>query len=353
MTPRAEPDASFPALVCALDIPRKAARATVGGRELRLPPAQTNKILVVGDTGCRLKGLYWQDCNSPEGWPFRKLAIAAAALAPEVIVHVGDYYYRESACPPLRSSCAGSPHGDNWEAWKADFFEPAGPLLAAAPWVFVRGNHEICTRGGRGWTRLLSPFPFEGEGACAEREPTYRVDLGGPTLLVMDVTAAEDRSVDTALAPVLAKELSAGGAVAGPVWYAFHKPIYAALRVVDGASIGDNKTLAAAARDGLPDNVRAILSGHLHVFQIAGFRENSPVQLVVGNGGDALDMYAPAQFDGLRIGPVTVERGRSVTGVFGFATLERSDDLWRVTDFNAEGKPLLRCALRDRNLDCE
>ena len=55
--------------------------------------------------------------------------------------------------------CAGSPYGDNWAVWQKDFFDPAAPLLAAAPWVLVRGNHELCSRGGHGWFRLLDPHP--------------------------------------------------------------------------------------------------------------------------------------------------------------------------------------------------
>lgn len=352
MVPRAAPDEAFPVLVCGLDVPRSAARAMVDGRPLPLPPARVDRLLVVGDTGCRLKLIYWQECNSAEDWPFPRLAATAATHAPDMVLHVGDYYYRENACPPLRDSCAGSPHGDNWDTWKADFFDPAAPLLARAPFVFVRGNHESCDRGRRGWMRLLSPFPFQGDDACPAREPTYSVDLGGVTLQVMDVTAAEDRVANPALAPVFAKELAAASAVAGPVWYTFHKPIFSTIRVANQETVGDNKTLALSARAGLPANVQAILSGHLHTLQFASYVEDFPAQFVVGHGGDALDKYVPVTFDGLRIDTVTVERGRSVTGNFGFAEFERDERDWRVTDFDPDGKQMLRCRLIGRKLDC-
>mgnify|MGYP000167914488 CR=1 FL=1 len=61
------------------------------------------------------------------------VAGAVAAWDPDLIVHVGDYLYRESPCPEGQSGCAGSPHGDNWATWNADFFAPASPLLGAAP----------------------------------------------------------------------------------------------------------------------------------------------------------------------------------------------------------------------------
>ncbi|WP_283471550.1 metallophosphoesterase [Methylosinus trichosporium] len=352
MTPRASPDADFPILVCTLDLPRSAGRVSVDGAALALPPPRVDRLVVIGDTGCRLKGLYWQECNSPDSWPFAHIATSAAATAPGLVLHVGDYYYRESACPPLRGSCAGSPHGDNWASWEADFFAPAAPLLAAAPFVFVRGNHENCERGRRGWARLLSPTPYLGD-ACALREPSYSVDLGGPTLVVMDNTAAEDRAVDAALAPDFARELTAAEAIRGPVWYAFHKPIYSTIRVTAGATIGDNKTLGEAARAGLPSNVQALLSGHLHTFQAASYVEDYPIQIVAGHGGDAMDLFMPANFDGLRIDRVTVAQGRSVGGVFGFVTLEREKEDWLLNDRDAEGKPLLGCLLRGRKLDCD
>jgi hypothetical protein len=53
--------------------------------------------------------------------------------------------------------CKGSPYGDNWDTWKADFFKPAAPLLAVAPWIATRGNHEICARAGLGFMLFLDP----------------------------------------------------------------------------------------------------------------------------------------------------------------------------------------------------
>jgi hypothetical protein len=38
-------------------------------------------------------------------------------------VHVGDYVYREVPCPTdAESLCGGSPYGDNYATWDADFF---------------------------------------------------------------------------------------------------------------------------------------------------------------------------------------------------------------------------------------
>src|SRR5439155_1759490 len=125
-------------------------------------------------------------CNDPAKWPFPQLAAAAAALKPELVVHVGDYLYRESACPAGNQGCAGSPWGDNWTTWQADFYTPAAPLLAAAPIVLVRGNHEDCARAGPGWLRLQGPMPFDSTAPCAVHLALYDVDLGELRLAVMD-----------------------------------------------------------------------------------------------------------------------------------------------------------------------
>ena len=35
----------------------------------------------------------------------------AAAQKPDLVIHVGDYYYRETPCPAGEAKCAGSPFG--------------------------------------------------------------------------------------------------------------------------------------------------------------------------------------------------------------------------------------------------
>ncbi len=108
-----------------------------------------------------MKGSLVQPCNDARQWPFAAIARKAADLKPDLVIHVGDYLYRgERVSGELMPDVRGTPFGDNWpekKRWAADFFTPAQPLLAAAPWVFVRGNHEDCQRAGPGWTRLLAP----------------------------------------------------------------------------------------------------------------------------------------------------------------------------------------------------
>jgi hypothetical protein len=351
MSIRARPDADFPILVCALPLPRNVKEATIDGRPLRLPAPRIDKIVLVGDTGCRIHALIAQDCNSIEAWPFRLGAEAAAGQAPDLVIHLGDLLYREAPCPFWRQGCAGSPYGDKWPAWNADFFTPAKALLDAAPWLFVRGNHENCGRGSNGWRRMVDAFPYDA-GDCRTTNAPFRVDLGGLTLVVLDVTDADDRFANLQKAEFYKTLLAGAAKIDGPVWFSFHKPIFTSIRRSGAATEGDNKTLVEAARDSIPPNVQAILSGHLHTFQLASYVEGYPAQIVAGHGGN-LDLSAPKNFDGLVINGVAVEIGRSTPAAFGFATMERRADEWLITNYDTHGTPLAKCHLRGRKLACE
>ena len=110
LRPKQAKPADFPLRVCEAFLPAGARVASVSGQALPLPQAQPRRILVLGDTGCRIKQSdnIYQDCSNPAAWPFRALAMAAAQEHPDLVVHVGDYHYRESACP-AGAGCRDSP----------------------------------------------------------------------------------------------------------------------------------------------------------------------------------------------------------------------------------------------------
>src|SRR5260370_551248 len=138
MTVRAEPSqkienvkpAAFPVRSCEVAVPQGAVAATLDGRVLPLARSNPQRILVFGDTGCRLARDEVQDCDT--AWPFPKIAAAAATARPDLVIHVGDYHYRETPCAERRG-CVRGPSGYGFDAWYADFFEPAAPLFAVAP----------------------------------------------------------------------------------------------------------------------------------------------------------------------------------------------------------------------------
>src|SRR4029077_4491134 len=126
----------FTNTVCEYLLPATAHAATVAGINLPLPQPLVNRVALIGDTGSPLAtGNVYQACGDPTIWPFSVIASAVAAMQPDLVLHVGDYQYRDNPCPPGNTACTGTPWGYGSDTWAADLFVPAAPLLAAAPWV--------------------------------------------------------------------------------------------------------------------------------------------------------------------------------------------------------------------------
>ena len=360
MAERSVPGENYPVRACTLPISQDATLVTLNGRPMPLPKPRPNRILIIGDTGCRLKGAQVQACNDMSEWPFRLGADLGAKFKPDLVLHVGDMHYRESDCPVGNLGCAGTPFGDTWDVWKEDFFKPGEALLGAAPWLMVRGNHEECGRGGKGWARTLDPYAFDpaaGAAGCLGPQAPYTVDLGGVTLVMMDVSTAAEKADATQVA-FYREQFAWPKSIAGPVWMAFHRPIWAAESMKNGQPVGDNKTLAAAARGVVPANVQAFLSGHHHIFEVMSYDNDLPIQIVSGHGGDSLSMGAPAIVKGLTINGVKVTDGIARPGIFGFSMIERdpadmSGTRWTLTGYDTHGKSIGKCQIDGRKLACD
>jgi hypothetical protein len=347
------PGENYPITTCKVAVPATAKSASIAGVPLVLPKAEPQKILVIGDTGCRMKGKKAQACNDPVKWPFRLIAEVAAHQKPDLVLHVGDYHYRETACPEGFAGCVGSPFGDTWAVWRADFFSPAETLLRTAPWVMTRGNHEECKRGGKGWSRTLEPTPFDVGKGCNGMSDPYMIALPGVNLAVLDVSTAEEDKVDeTAVAKFKAQFASL--ADKGPTWVTLHRPIWSSEAIDDaGKPVGDNKTLAAAGFGAIPKNVNALFSGHHHSFMAFNYDADLPVQLISGHGGDYLDSGTPADPAGFMINNVLIKSGINVAKKFGYAMLEKqADGTWAYMNYDMMGKLLTRCTLAGRAVSC-
>jgi hypothetical protein len=350
LTQRAAPDASFQR-ICAMTLPVGARIATLEGAELPLPKAAPQKILVIGDTGCRVEGNFTQACNDPEKWPFARIAVEAARLNPDLIVHVGDYDYRDGPCPAGNSGCAGSVWGDNEPSWQADFFTPAAPLLAAAPFVFVRGNHEVCTRFGAGWLRLIGPLQFVPGAACTDHIAPYAIPLAGMTLAVMDDANAPDTDAPRNLVQLYRGDFAALNSMAKPVWLLNHRPLSGFIRLPPGISAGGNQTLLAAMReDGFPQNIELMISGHIHAFEAISYGGNIAPQLIGGNSGDTLT-NVPTDLGGINIGGLPVASGLTLPG-FGYLLLTRNAAAWTIAVYDVHGAKQRSCAFAARKLAC-
>jgi calcineurin-like phosphoesterase family protein len=353
MAIRAAPGGQFPVTVCTLRIPADARSAAVADVPVALPVSEPRRIAVIGDTGCRLKRQYVQACNDPQQWPFRLIAEVIAHMKPDLVVHVGDYHYRETPCPAGNAGCAGSPFGDTWAVWRADFFAPADTLLKGVPWVFVRGNHEECSRGGQGWSRALEPYVFDAEKGCNGDGKPFAVRLPGLTLAVMDVASAQEEKVDDAQAQTYREQYrSLAEITSGPTWLLQHRPIWSPGGVVAGKLVGDNRTLAEAATGVIPEHVALMLSGHHHLFQVLSYQSNLPPQIISGHGGDYLNQGPSADPAGWIVNGVTVKGGLNITGTFGFLVLETQGDGWQLTNYDKLGTALKACFLKGRAAAC-
>jgi hypothetical protein len=346
-----QPDGAYPVQVCAASAPLTASKLSVDGLPAPTLPKVIRRIVVIGDTGCRLKGDYIQDCNDTAKWTFSTIARLAAARHPDLVVHVGDYHYRETPCPPGHPGCAGSPYGDNWAVWQRDFFNPAAPLLAAAPWVLARGNHELCDRGGHGWFRLLDPHP--GAIACVAFTSPYALSLGGLHLLMLDSADADDTTVDPTSVALYRGQLQTLLAdVPANAWLVTHRPVWA-LNQGEGVTPGEtlNATLQAAIKGLVPATLDMVLSGHLHDFILHDFGPVRPQQLVVGDSGDTHATIMQPVVAGAEIAGVKLRHGFA-TEAYGYLMLQRIQQGWLGTVYSVTDQVLAHCRLQGRNGDC-
>jgi hypothetical protein len=357
MEPRAAPTTDFPVTVCQVVLPKGAAHVNIGGHVLPLPVAAPKRIVIFGDTGCRLKGEEIQNCDNPADWPFATVARLAGAHHPDLVIHVGDYYYRESPCPAGRAGCEGSPWGDNWTTWDADFFQPAAPLLQAAPWVLVRGNHEDCQRGGPGWFMMLDGAPTP--PACPATSAPMVVHIGGVELYVLDSSDTEDRKAPRELVAAFQRQLDVLRQTppTAPTWILTHRPIWGLVPVARAGPLGPlevpvNATEQAAVRGRDLAGAQMIVSGHIHHFASFDFEGDRPSQLIAGTGGDVGEPADTPRFlddvvslDGMSARRFGFDR-------YGFLVLERAGKDWTGDFYDVRDKPIAHCRLVGRALTC-
>lgn len=349
MDVHAVPADGFPDTVCQANVPSAAVNVSVDGTALRMPSRDPGRVLVLGDTGCRLS--HWVDdyqaCNDPGLWPFATVAENGVGWAPDLIVHVGDYNYREDPCPEDEEGCTGSPVGDNWSAWNADFFEPAANLLPAAPWIFLRGNHEACGRNSVGWFRYLDPGAVPAE--CRAFTQPWTTHIGETQLIVMDSAAASDsKPADDAEKEFrqefawIAKHLDGS-----PAWLLTHRPFYSIeLGHAIPTGLWQTATYTGAGIVSVPGGFDLILSGHDHNTQLLDFTDGSDLatQIIAGAGGTELDIGPDGRFDGEELQDPDLLVAQEWES-WAMVTLEETDNGWVATIVDDANQPVATCLL--------
>jgi hypothetical protein len=382
-TPSAPADskpAAFPLLTCEAPLPAGAASASVLGRALPLPKAEPRRIVVLGDTGCRLQksSNSYQPCNDPAQYPFAAVAAQAAAWQPDLVIHVGDYHYRENVCPDGNAGCAGSPWGYGWDAWDADFFAPGARLLQAAPWIMARGNHESCTRGGQGYWRFLDPRPLkagrdcnaDADDATGNYSDPYAVPIGLATqLLVMDTAATTWKGLKPGDLGYdkyrdLYRKLDALAQQAPRNIGVLHHPLLGmGADRKDGGPIvllpgdaGLQASFGSLNPQLLPAAIQTMLSGHVHLWEQVSFSSGHPSQFIAGFSGTAEDIVPlPERLPpGVTPAPgAVVDSFSSWVDGFGFMTMERrGPEQWHVLVHDLQGKVRNSCRIDGRRSSC-
>jgi hypothetical protein len=369
--------AVFDVLVCEAAWQEGAVSASVDGRPVPAPAPAIKRIVIVGDTGCRMKGSEnaFQNCNDENAWPWATVASSAAATKPDLVIHMGDIHYRESPCPQGIEGCAGSPWGYGYDAWRADLFEPAKPLLAAAPWVFVRGNHESCSRAGQGWFRFVDFNPL-GERTCnaqrfdqyADYSVPYSVPLSKDTQIIIfdsSKTSGKPISPESVTYKKYANDMAMiANLVKGTRqnFFASHHPLLAlgsdkkTEQVVPAGNAGLLSVLGAIYPDRLfPVGVTVAMHGHNHVFQAMDFKSDYPISLVMGNSASNNDFPPPSHVPrGSQPYPrAEIDHYASYPG-YGFATLDLVPSLkgqesisrWVLTEYSVRGRAVMRCEMQ-------
>ena len=375
---RSAPNSTFPVLECEASIGMGHTSAVIDGVQMKLPTPNPRRIVVVGDTGCRIKGTAIQACNDPSAFPLARISNFVASFVPDLIVHVGDYYYRESACPAANAGngtttgCGGSPYGDQWTSWNADWFTPAQAMMSAAPLALTRGNHESCARGNKGWFTLLDPSAYNAAsftctaGSTYDFTVPYLVAVGQATLLMFDSSYANDTAVTSSDVSMYQAQLSAiQPSLPANTIFVTHKPTYG-LSATTGTGTsqstnGGDEDEQALFANGVPQPIKLLLSGHIHNFQAVKLNNAAYApQLVVGDSGTLLDpTYVPSTTPGSTYtmpgaGSAAPITSTSDTSEFGFAVLDLITGGYVVNLYDLTGTPHGRCVIQfnNRNLSC-
>ncbi len=367
MIPRQNPN-HFSVLVCEAVInfdEQYRVNFSDGSEPLAFVKSNPKRIQVFGDSGCKAaKPGSDEGCaiGSP-AQPFKNLANAGAKSKPDLILHMGDYNYRgtsgdtyfnqknaqgeleqtvqwpydagdgsnenahceQVAAPFYSQSATNSNFPDIWRNWHDDLFKPAKTLMATAPFIVARGNHELCSRAGAGYFYFLDPHSDLVAGSqqisCPTVDvnktalfntvqiPAYKVSFANVDIAMLDSANACDSFSNSPFTQVYEKEfikLDQLLSKTKPAWLLSHRPVWGITEYYEGGSTACTSTndygcvnqMMQSAIAKLPNRrlspaIGLLLAGHMHRFQSVSFNQKRPPLIVVGTSGVKLDDSPP------------------------------------------------------------
>jgi hypothetical protein len=310
-----------------------------------------------------------QKCSG--GWPLQQLSKTVTKQAPDLIIHVGDYVYVKD---------------ENWLMWDEQFFTPAATMLRAAPWIFVRGNHETCGRHGPGYFYLLDP---RSATACtSDATDPFLISSGGQQYVMLDSSGAtcdfpmnsspSACSGDTKVPPnqqiptwtTLLTEAQALVPSGAKATLLTHRPVWGAKSdtgtttptgfCASGSSgrviASLNATLQGAWAGAKPTAFNMVYSGHTHIFGLMTFSQGALPQVVVGDSGTELAHALPAHLSNCKLGTSDNPQPTQYLPLstldslqqWGFGAISGSN----LNVYSTTGKPMLKCTIAATSATC-
>ncbi|WDM85538.1 metallophosphoesterase [Ehrlichia sp. JZT12] len=322
--------------VCELLVPQITNEISIDNIKIPVINKKIRKIAVIGDTGCIVS--FWngklneQHCTSSDKWPLKRILHHVSEHNPDLVIHVGDYLYRVDKCIHVEN--CGTINGYNSDTWRADWLEASTLLSGKAPFLFVRGNHENCDRAYIGWFRYLASHENLNDGdKCKEFTDSWmfnatKLDSKNIDFYVFDSSFGNEKNVsDLEIENLKQQFLSLLRNKSSSIWFLTHRPLWSYSALMKGDVYYGNTPQVRAFGDLFPNNVSAILSGHVHLSQVLDLRslqhKHIPMQIIVGNSGALLYSVPEDKLlvKNVKIGNVIADTVKSELG-FGFALIE-------------------------------
>ncbi len=370
---------------------------SVNGLVIQSVTLSAQTVQVFGDSGCK-------DCSGTQTSPeFDTLTSNASVLQKDLILHMGDSNYRGTSGPILENSdpnksiyaydagdsladpaCSytssyasqnsqGSPRPDIWSNWQYDFFESAKELLPTAPWVFARGNHELCSRAGVGWFYFFGPgsalsgagmkqMQCPDQGQWSEQKEgmapgasgfikmitPYRLSVGKAQLWVMDTANACDAYSGNELTGQYTDQYNSLAAEPGSdIWIMTHRPLWGYQKPSEvPASKMLQVALANSTKTALPSSVTLSLAGHMHTYESLSFLNNSdrPPQVVIGNSGVELSKHPKPDYFTNTVQVDNEAATGNTIGQYGYLSIQLgTNGAWTGVMNNTSKQVILNC----------
>lgn len=350
MSVRATPEAGNPGqfsnTVCEFNLRRDNLMRKVDGINVPGVPDEIKYVAIIGDTGCRVSK--WvsqvQDCHNLHDWPMKTVADTVSAERADLVIHVGDYLYREAQCKNPQQ--CGDVWGYNWPSWNADWFLPSARLRQTKALLLSRGNHEACDRAWRGWSRYLAPGPYQQGAVCVDRAKPFVVEFKKFRTVMYDssdISASSTAVPDFSNIPANKNNL--------PTWFVTHRPFWAAYNAEpygDYSYAGDTvmRTAFENTSKEFQRLTTLLVSGHVHYAQSINHAKtdkisNWPLQLIIGHSGTELNLFGkPYNFNGSGMNAKDVS---NIPG-FGYAVVDLAGE--EVVFKGIHGAPVTRTTFK-------